>query len=323
MIDHLISGGVIVNYFCSSQCRHCLYNCSPRRSKNYMDRRTASICFELLAARGVRSVHIGGGEPLLRPDLLGHVLDEARQADVAIEYVETNASWYRDEPSACHVLEKLKRKGVTTLLISISPFHVEYTPFSKTLGVMDACRKCGIRIFPWMETFFNDLSSLDPKTPHGFEHLKDRFGPSFLADIKNRYWIHLGGRALKTFHPLYEAKPIQKLLSEHPLSCEAELKDTTHFHVDLYQNYIPGLCSGLAINIKDLGQPLSSKKYPLIHQLLEKGISGLYEKAKAMGFYPTRKGYISKCDLCTDIRQYFSSKNLFDIELQPKGFYTG
>jgi len=33
-IGRLASGGIITNYFCTSTCRHCLYNCSPRWEKN-------------------------------------------------------------------------------------------------------------------------------------------------------------------------------------------------------------------------------------------------------------------------------------------------
>jgi MoaA/NifB/PqqE/SkfB family radical SAM enzyme len=37
-------------------------------------------------------VHIGGGDPLLRPDKLKRVLDIAAEVDVSVEYVETNSS---------------------------------------------------------------------------------------------------------------------------------------------------------------------------------------------------------------------------------------
>jgi len=40
-INRLISGGLITNYFCSSKCRHCLYNAGPHRDKKYIDPETA------------------------------------------------------------------------------------------------------------------------------------------------------------------------------------------------------------------------------------------------------------------------------------------
>lgn len=44
-INSLASGGVITNYYCVSRCGHCLYNCSPGRSKKYLDGATAEKIF--------------------------------------------------------------------------------------------------------------------------------------------------------------------------------------------------------------------------------------------------------------------------------------
>jgi len=60
----------------------------------------ANEVFPILKSLGCDSVHIGGGEPLLTPDKILGVLDAARRNNVSIEYVETNASWYRDEATA-------------------------------------------------------------------------------------------------------------------------------------------------------------------------------------------------------------------------------
>ena len=57
-----------------------------------------------------------------------------------IDYVETNSSWYRDPDTAIELLDRLKRKGLHTLLISMSPFHNEYIPFAKVKGVMVAAQ---------------------------------------------------------------------------------------------------------------------------------------------------------------------------------------
>ena len=35
-IRRLRSGGIITNYFCTSRCGHCLYNCSPQWEKEYI-----------------------------------------------------------------------------------------------------------------------------------------------------------------------------------------------------------------------------------------------------------------------------------------------
>ena len=92
-IKKLRSGGLITNYFCTSSCKHCLYNCSPQWEKRYIDSKTAEKSLMKIRPLGCRSVHIGGGEPLLRPDKLGTVLEVASKIGVSVEYIETNSSF--------------------------------------------------------------------------------------------------------------------------------------------------------------------------------------------------------------------------------------
>ena len=67
-IDSLKSGGLITNYFCTSRCRHCLYNAGPHWEKEYIDPDTAEANLRVVRDLGCYRDHIGGGEPLLRPD---------------------------------------------------------------------------------------------------------------------------------------------------------------------------------------------------------------------------------------------------------------
>src|SRR6056297_157891 len=93
-IPPLCSGGIIANYHCSSACRHCLYNCSPQRPREYMNTDTCNRIAHIIKGLGVQSVHIGGGEPLLVPEKLYPLLTVLRGSGMDVEYVETNASWY-------------------------------------------------------------------------------------------------------------------------------------------------------------------------------------------------------------------------------------
>ncbi len=320
-IKSLVGGGIITNYNCSSQCRHCLYAGGPQREKDFIDAETARRSFSLIRALRCNAIHIGGGEPLLNPEGVMAVLETAHLEGVFVEYVETNSSWYQDSQQACDLLRQLQHYGLTTLLVSISPFHNEHIPFNNVKGVVDACEKTGMNVFPWVLDFYKDLDAFDGSVTHPLEEYITNFGNDYLEKIPSRYWLHFGGRALRLFEDLFEKKKAETILEENREGC-LELVDTNHFHVDLYGNYIPGLCSGLSIQIDDLGMPIPEEKYPLQTGLFKKGIQSLFDFAvEGHGYSPTRM-FISKCDLCTDIRKFLVlERGVVSHELQPSGFY--
>jgi hypothetical protein len=319
-IGSLFSGGVIVTYRCTSRCRHCLYASSPRRENRYISRETAAAAFRIIRRMGCDSVHIGGGEPFLDTEGLFGLLEAARDSGVGIEYIETNSSWFHDEASAAAMLKSLSALGARTLLVSISPFHNEYVPFNRVRGVIAACRRAGVSVFPWVDGFIEDLSRMDGDSIHALEEYLERFGPDYVQNLPSRYWISWGGRAVSTFQGLFPAVPLDELGAARR-GC-SELSDTSHFHIDLDGNYVPGLCSGLAIDMKDLASPLDAARYPLITILHNDGPAALAEHArKTQGFNPKGE-YMNKCHLCLDVRRFLVTEGgLRTPELAPGEFY--
>ena len=319
-INRLISGGLITNYYCSSKCRHCLYRCSPQWPKDYINQETALLNFNKIKELGCSSVHIGGGEPLLNPEKLMDVLQVARKSHINIEYIETNSSWFSDKKSAFSLLKKLLSLGVSTLLVSISPFHNEFIPFYKVKGVIQSCHSVGMSVFPWIQDFYHEINSLDDTQKHSLDEYQKLFGDQFLSNVMRRYWISPGGRAfdlLRQTNPLYSINDILKFSKG---GCN-ELVQVSHFHMDVYGNYVPGLCAGFSINREDLGGPISNEKYPLINLLYSEGINGFYDFAvKEFGFKP-EKEYAIKCELCFKMRKFLFEQGLKFQELQPLFHY--
>ena len=54
---HLSSGGLITNYYCTSSCGHCLYRCSPRWEKKYIDQETTRQILQKVKDLGCHSLH--------------------------------------------------------------------------------------------------------------------------------------------------------------------------------------------------------------------------------------------------------------------------
>lgn len=321
-INSLHSGGIITNYYCSSKCGHCLYACSPAWPKDYIKEDSLLKTLHKIRELGCDSVHIGGGEPFLDFEGLKRVIETTISSGISIDMLETNSSWYRDEKSAVEKLISLKKRGLNTLLVSISPFHNEYIPLYKVKGVMNACGKAGINVFKWTENMYRDIDRLDDHETHSLQEYEKVYGPDYVKNIPSRYWVQFLGRALETFASLMEMMTVDEIIESSRSGCR-ELMDASHFHMDLFDNYIPGLCSGIAIKRDDLGETLKENEYPFINTLFQEGIKGLYELArKDYGFDESGKKYISKCHLCYDIRKFLLiEKNIRTIELQPEGYY--
>lgn len=209
------------------------------------------------------------------------------------------------------------------LLVSISPFHNEFIPYFKTAGVIEACRQSGVGVFPWINGFVKDLTAFRTDKTHSISTFAEKFGPDYLLQILKKYWIHMGGRALNTFRPHLKLQSFQQILDGNHSGCGLELSDTSHFHIDLFGNFIPGLCSGLSISVANLKDPLSRQRYPVITTLVHSGINGIYKLAqKQFDYVPARSGYVNKCDLCTEIRSLFVNNGFGgSLEFNPREFY--
>lgn len=323
-VTTLHSGGLITTYQCQSACPHCLYRGGPGREPEYIGQDAARVLFAKARDLGAGAMHVGGGEPLADPLGLAGVLAAAAETGMHIEYVETSGSWFDDADEARELLTELRGMGLARLLVSISPMHNGFIPLRKTLGTLEAARQAGIVVFPWQEHFLDDLRAFDPDTTHPFREYLERFGPDYPADILRRIWIHPGGRAFDLFAPALGRRPVGEILAEASADCLTELTDTSHFHMDLYGDYVPGLCSGLAFRATDLGAPLDPERYPILCTLAESGIRGFYDYATGLEDYaPRPEGYVNKCELCQDIRRHLSERGWFEsTELAPVEFYA-
>ncbi|WP_428567623.1 MAG: radical SAM protein [Solidesulfovibrio sp. DCME] len=323
-VTRLRSGGLIATYRCQSACPHCLYRGGPARAPEYIDQGMATELFAKALSLGATAMHVGGGEPLADPLSLAGVLAAAAEAGMPIEYVETSGSWFEDAGEAAEILAELGSMGLSRLLVSISPMHNGFIPLRKTLGTIEAARRAGLEVLPWQEHFLGDLRAFDPDTTHPFREYLERFGPDYPGRILERVWIHLGGRAFDLFGPVLGRKPVAMVLAGASADCRGELTDASHFHMDLYGDYTPGLCSGLAIRVKDLGEPLDPEFYPILSTLAESGIRGLYDYAANLeDFTASPEGYVNKCELCQDIRRHLSERGWFEsTELAPAEFYA-
>ena len=89
---------------------------------------------------------------------------------------------------------------------------------------------------------------------------------------------------------------------------------------------MPGYCGGISLghwqNLDRLiEEGIDLEEHPILKFLIAEDLQGLFHFAADFGYGESRDGYLSKCDLCLDLREYLASKKDFE-ELSPKEFYV-
>jgi hypothetical protein len=305
-------GGIMVNYQCNAACRHCLYSCSPERRPGFISEQTADEVCRLLCDGDCHSVHIGGGEPFLNFDGLVMMIGKLKNARITLEYVETNAFWVQDSKKAEDKLKRLLDEGVSTLCISIDPFHAEYVPYCAPLSLAELCDKTGMGYFLWKHEFLSVLSRLDSQKIHSRSEMEDVFSGDYIHKTAKLYGISYGGRAVNienescVFHPA-------KSLAAGSSPCN-NLLSTGHFHVDMDSFFIPPHCTGIRIPLSEAVNGIPDGKYPAFEALYSGGVSALLELAENNGFSPNTAGYASKCSLCFYLRKFLSERDFAELD---------
>jgi len=313
-----MTAGIIANYQCPAACGHCLYGCSAQAQPGYIGKSTAARICKNLSRLGCRSVHIGGGEPFLNPTGLVTLIKTIIDCGLQIDYIETNAAWITDDDDRTRqILSDVIHAGGDCIMVSADPFHVEFIPFWKAERLIRLLKEMGTQHFIWQERYLPLLRKLDPKKAYNSTELQQVFGYDVVGQCAREYGVGFNGRALNLLRKYGKRRPIASLLEPCP-----ELRSTNHFHVDFLGRYIPPGCTGMGILIEDIGKRLDPEKYPVMSRLFDGGVSALLEYAKEAGYVPASEGYVSKCELCFDIRKYLITQDRqAHPDLTPDRFY--
>ncbi len=112
---------------CNLRCRHCHDSCGP--DKESMDEETLEAVVGNIP-HAVRQVIISGGEPLVKPKLFWHTMDNIaanrHNFPNAVLTLQTNGFWARSEDSAYAIMKKLCEKGLDRLILTgLDKYHAE------------------------------------------------------------------------------------------------------------------------------------------------------------------------------------------------------
>jgi hypothetical protein len=306
-----------------------MYACSPSWKSDWMPQDEIRQCLEILqdkiipAPHGARNIslnhgiHFTGGEPFLNYDLLLYAVEIASRLKIPSTFVETNCSWCISDEVTLNKLQLLKTRGLCGILISVNPYYAEHIPFEFT----ERCIRISSEIFNsnmfiYQIEFYHLFKEMNIKGTISFKETLE------LQQLGYNVELFLSGKAVQSLRKYYPAFPADYYFSE---PCHPNFLRSWHNHFDNYGNYMPGYCGGISLgNWHELDMMINKgidlERTPVLKFLITQDFEGLYEYSKKLGFEDKGSGYISKCDLCLQLRSYLIPVKEFS-ELKPRQFY--
>ncbi len=335
-IPRPISGGLILSYKCSAECRHCIYACSPKWNTDWILQEDLEKILGQLSGKILSNtygpnttslnygLHFTGGEPFLNFELLCKAVEIADELKIPSTFVETNCFWAVDDNITKEKLKLLKKKGLKGIMISVNPFYLEYVPFERTeRAIRISLDVFGRNVMVYQLEYYRRFKEWRIKDKVPFEdYLKIEKKEDFLRNVE---FFIMGRSPYKLKDTLKELIPKHSAEYFFNEECITPFLRNWHNHFDNYGNYIPGFCGGISLGDcreldKLLKEGIDTDQCPVLRFLMDEDLKGLYQFAKDLGYIESQNGYFSKCHLCMDIRRHLVLKGDFK-ELSPKEFY--
>jgi hypothetical protein len=265
-------------------------------------------------------LHFTGGEPFLNYELLLKAVEIADDLKIPSTFVETNCFWGVNDEVTREKLERLKQAGLRGILISVNPFYAEYIPFERTERCIRISQEVfGDNVMVYQLEYYHQFKQLGIKKKISLEDYLALTGEHFTERVE----LFLMGRAAYQFREFYPTYPAHRFFNE---PCRPPFFRNWHNHFDNYGNFMPGYCGGISLGHwqsldKLIEEGVDLEEHPILRFLITEDMEGLFHFAEDFGYQESRQGYLSKCDLCLDLRKHLVSKQDF-AELTPKAFYT-
>jgi len=298
-----------ITYLCNSKCKHCQLGEERERKRfpSHINKDSAvKIVRKLGKEYNPESVMTFGGEPLLYPEIVYAVHEEAMKAGIPVRDVITNGFWSRKMGEIQAIANNLAKSGVNEVSISVDVFHQEFVPLEIVKKAAESLWKTGIRRTSWNPCWVISRDHDNPynqKTKAILEELK---GDSQIEESSGNV-AQPEGRALswlKDFLPQKTKTPKEKC-GEMPYTEKLDSVKTVCVEPDgrvavCKELYIGNVYEKDIINIIKEYDPFS---IPEAKAIVEGGVEGLTNWAKTKGVKPDPQGYYNVCHMCTDIRK--------------------
>ncbi len=164
-----------VTYACTGMCKHCSEGDHSSRGKRIDPRAAADTVRKIATEYEIKTVMTFGGEPLLHPDAVYAIMNEAVKINIPKRQLITNGYFSKEPEKISGTAKRLAVCGVNDLLLSADAFHQETIPLDIVKVFASEVKKHGIpiRLQPaWLVSMRND-NPYNRKTKEILDSFKD------------------------------------------------------------------------------------------------------------------------------------------------------
>ena len=304
----------IVTYLCNSNCRHCQLGGEGRRKDlpNHIDKNLAiDIVRRVGESYKPKSIMTFGGEPMLYPEIVYAIHNEAMHVGIPSRELITNGFWSKNTSRIQQMAMNLSRSGVNDVGFSVDCFHQEFIPLKYVKEAAQALLKAGVQKIEWnpcwvvSEDDKNEYNTRTKSILSELEKLPIRRGEGNI--------LRPEGRAIENLKDYLPRKTaiLQSRCGEIPyterLDSVKGISVEPDGRVAVCNQFYVGNASDT--DIIELLEQYDPYKIPEAKAIIENGMKGLVEWGATKGIQQDPEGYYSVCDMCTAIRRKATRMN--------------
>ena len=296
----------LVTYLCNGKCKHCYASKHRPGLTEHIDELLAvDIVRKIAKEYDVESVMTFGGEPLLFPETICSIHNEATRSGIPLRQIITNGYWSNDVKRIRIIAINLAKCGVNDIHVSVDAFHQEHVPLDIVRKAVESCVKVGIEdiaLNPCWVISEDDDNMYNRRTKSILKKFRDlpvRVCSGNLLEPDGLAIINL-----KAFLPRKRAIPDAKcgdMPYTEPLDHITSISVEPDGRIAVCNDFHIGNAS--KIDILDLLRSYNPYEIPEMKAIIENCMTGLADWARKKGIEPDPTGYYSICDMCKDLRK--------------------
>lgn len=291
----------MTTYHCTGRCRHCSVGDTLRTGKHaHIDgERAAGAVAELADIFDIQSIMTFGGEPLLYPDAVDAIHNQARECGIQDRTLITNGYFSKDPLKIRETAMALAANGVNCILLSADSFHQETIPVDIVRIFAEAVKDSGIPNFKLHPAWVLEREHSNAYNFATRDILNSFSGLGIEVSEGNN--IFMAGNAIKYLSEFYEKPQIDLSLGCGQMPYTAPLTNVTS--LSIAPNGDVKLCHFTIGNIyKEDIKTIVTRFNPYndiyMKELIAHGVQGLVRMAAEHGISIDTSRAYSVCDVC-------------------------